>query len=149
MSKTRSEAERLLNTIVSSRVRLNALQGDGSASVEPSLEEEREHLPDLEKTIENHANIPTQEEHLFSDLPVDDELTEFEEPPLVLGIDPEPEIENQALFNAHPEDAKPDDSLLTPDLDPARPHPTVAPETRHPSNGFSSWTGGRCETSPL
>jgi len=104
MSKTRSEAERLLNTIVSSRVRLSALQGDSSASVEPSLEEDVGDNQATEKPSESLTKLPQQEEELFSHLPIEDELTEFEDPPLVLGIDPDPATETQHLQQTDLED---------------------------------------------
>ncbi len=88
MSKTRSEAERLLNTIVSSRVRLSALQGDPSATVQPSMVEEAKESTEITvpktKTILGHDNSDP-----FDELPVEDDLTDFEDPPMVLGIEPE------------------------------------------------------------
>ena len=91
MSKPKNEAERLLNTIVSSRARLAAMRGDSVGSVEPSLEAE---LPHAEQTAPQVDGQKEFAEHaMFDDLPAFDEDTDISEPPLVLGIDEPPDDE--------------------------------------------------------
>ena len=91
MTKPKNEAERLLNTIVSSRARLAAMRGDSVGSVEPSLETEHVAPTVEDPGVGEYRN--TDDKALFADLPTDDDHTDISEPALVLGID-EPERED-------------------------------------------------------
>ena len=85
MTKPKNEAERLLNTIVSSRARLAAMRGDSVGSVEPSLETEHVAPTVEDPGVGEYRN--TDDKALFADLPTDDDHTDISEPALVLGID--------------------------------------------------------------
>ncbi len=106
MTKPKDEAERLLNTIVSSRARLAALRGDSVRSVEPTAEDDRSIAPILAPG--RPEAVVTPEVQLDRELTVDPEqqrplaendlLAQEREPPgpsLVLGLDPE-ELEEEA-----------------------------------------------------
>ena len=85
MTKPKNEAERLLNTIVSSRARLAAMRGDSVRSVEPSIASEYV-APTAEVAVVDEHRI-ADDGALFADLPADDDHTDVSEPALVLGID--------------------------------------------------------------
>lgn len=99
MSKTRSEAERLLNTIVSSRVRLSSLRGEPASTVEPTMADDPSPTEGARRealdTAPEPATAPVEQDpaDLFADLPVNDEQTDFEPPPLVLGLDTQPDTD--------------------------------------------------------
>lgn len=91
MTKPKNEAERLLNTIVSSRARLAAMRGDSVGSVEPSLEAEQPMVPPDERATEE--SVAVDDQALFNDLPLEDDHTDISGPSMVLGI-PEPDSED-------------------------------------------------------
>ena len=100
MSKPKNEAERLLNTIVSSRARLAAMRGDSVGSVEPSLEAELSHSEQSAPQVDGQKEF--DEHAMFDDLPAFDEDTDISEPPLILGIDEHADEEESYEFSISP-----------------------------------------------
>lgn len=88
MTKPKNEAERLLNTIVSSRARLAAMRGDSVGSVEPSMETEQAQSSD--GVPGEMLPPPAVDSVSFDELPVEDEHTDISEPALILGIEESP-----------------------------------------------------------
>ncbi len=118
MTKPKNEAERLLNTIVSSRARLAAIRGDSVGSVEPSVEGDQERS--TEAVVESASPFDT--------LPNEDEHTDFSEPPLILGLEESSSEGDAEIEWTEPAEPPLNDMTQPETHDRQPPVPTPAPE---------------------
>ena len=147
MSKNRSEAERLLSTIVSSRVRLSALRGEPAGSIKPTLDLNSDKVEKKTATdIVEDIDVFNDEAALFTDLPPEDEHTDIGPPPLILGLE-----DDDAELSHGPETTSPP---KLPTADPFSfldliPPPAPPPTTARPEPTRENHTPPPVRTGPL